>query len=105
MPNESAFVELVDHMGDDLAVVNSARVSLGKSSYEIGERETGIINRTMRDRHGSVFEHSVMTFYVRCPIFVAGSGTVGESRTSTSSRARPKARSDRSLVRCASAYS
>lgn len=34
------------------------------------ERSAGLINFLMRDRHGTLFEHSSVTFYVRPPIFV-----------------------------------
>ena len=69
--SEHAFVELVDKMGGDLAVVNSARVSYGKSSMEMTEKDERLIHRLLRDRHGTPFEQSTMTFYIRCPIFVA----------------------------------
>lgn len=61
-------VELVDSMGGDIAVVRAARVSSGSSGNE--DKDKGLINYLMRDRHGSPFEHSVMTFYVEAPIFV-----------------------------------
>lgn len=66
-----AFVNLVDVMGGDIAIVNSAIVSYGKSSFELTDRDRALIGRLLRDKHGSPFEQAVMTFYVRCPIFVA----------------------------------
>lgn len=69
--SDTAFVHLVESMGGDLAVVNSAKVSLMRSTSEVNESGERLIRRLMRDRHGSTFEHSVMTFYIRCPIFVA----------------------------------
>lgn len=66
-----SFIELVDKMGGDLAVVNSARVSFGKSSNELNDRDKALINRLLRDKHGTPFEQATMTWYVRCPIFVA----------------------------------
>lgn len=71
MSNDFAFVELVDKMGGDLSVCNAARVSFGKHSMELSEKDERLIHRLMRDKHGSVFEMAVMTFYIRCPIFVA----------------------------------
>jgi len=71
MSEKHAYVNLVDTMGGDLAVVNSARVSYGKSSVELNDRDRRLIHRLLRDRHGTPFEQSVMTFYVRCPIVVA----------------------------------
>ena len=68
-------VELVKHAASDADVVWAARVSTkGESSLADveadPERSRGLINFLMRDRHGTPFEHSAMTFYVRAPIFV-----------------------------------
>lgn len=61
-------VNLVDCMASDSAVVRAARVSSGTESD--GDRDTGLINFLMRDRHGSPFEHNAFTFYIEAPIFV-----------------------------------
>jgi thymidylate synthase (FAD) len=68
-------VELVKHAASDADVIWAARVSTkGEQSLaEIdgnAERSAGLINYLMRDRHGTPFEHSSMTFYVSAPIFV-----------------------------------
>ncbi|MDA0635669.1 FAD-dependent thymidylate synthase [Nonomuraea sp. MCN248] len=68
-------VELVKSAASDADVLWAARVSTkGESSLaEIEadpERSKGLINYLMRDRHGTPFEHSSMTFYVSAPIFV-----------------------------------
>ncbi|WP_435606524.1 FAD-dependent thymidylate synthase [Streptomyces ardesiacus] len=68
-------VQLVKHSADDAHVLWSARVSTqGEQSLDqIGadpERSKGLINYLMRDRHGSPFEATSMTFFVSAPIFV-----------------------------------
>ena len=67
-------VELVKHCAADSDVVWAARVStVGEQSFEdqrSAEQSQGLINYLMRDRHGSPFEHSSMTFLVIAPIFV-----------------------------------
>ncbi len=68
-------VELVKHSASDDDVAFAARVStLGeRAQSQIGAEDSklgGLINFLMRDRHGSPFEHSVFTFYVKAPIFV-----------------------------------
>ncbi len=69
-------VELVRASAQDSDVLFAARVStVGEQSLEgageaAGERDKGLINYLMRDRHGSPFEHNSMTFYVQAPIFV-----------------------------------
>jgi thymidylate synthase (FAD) len=68
-------VELIKSAASDADVLWAARVSTkGESSLaEIEadpQRSKGLINYLMRDRHGTPFEHSSMTFYVKAPIFV-----------------------------------
>lgn len=68
-------VELVKHSAADSDVLFAARVStLGERSIESAgadaSESAGLIRFLMRERHGSPFEHSVMTFYVEAPIFV-----------------------------------
>jgi len=68
-------VELVKHAASDADVLWAARVST-KGEQSLAEveadpgRSAGLINFMMRDRHGTPFEHSSMTFYVQAPIFV-----------------------------------
>lgn len=62
-------VELVQSMGDDSSVVKSARVSTGGGTTT-PEKDAGLINYLMRDRHGTPFEHNGFTFYIEAPIFV-----------------------------------
>ena len=68
-------VELVKHSAADTDVIWAARVSTaGEQSVDEAhkdpERSQGLINYLMRDRHGSPFEHSSMTFLIVAPIFV-----------------------------------
>ena len=68
-------VELIKSAASDADVLWAARVSTkGENSLtEVEadpERSKGLINFLMRDRHGTPFEHSSMTFYVKAPIFV-----------------------------------
>lgn len=69
--SEFGFVRLDGHMADDLSVVNSARVSYGRSSEELNEGGKLLINFLMRERHGTPFEHNAFRFHVKCPLFVA----------------------------------
>lgn len=64
-------VELIGSLGDDLTIVNAARVSVGKRSTELTAADRKLVGRLLRDRHASPFEHVVFTFHVRCPIGVA----------------------------------
>lgn len=64
-------LELVRVSGSDLDIVNAARVSYGKVSNEISERDAALINYLMAHDHTSPFEHNQLSFRVKCPIFVA----------------------------------
>ena len=63
-------VELVDHMGSDLTIVNSARVSFGKQKNEVDEKDKKLINYLVKHRHTSTFEHNVATFRFVVPLFI-----------------------------------
>lgn len=68
-------VELVKSSASDSDVVFAARVSTqGERSLDAADADAstsaGLIRYLMRERHGSPFEHSIMTFRVRAPIFV-----------------------------------
>lgn len=64
-------VKLDGVFASDLAVVNAARVSFNQESDEMTDREVGLINFLMKNRHGSPFEHGYFRFKIKCPIFVA----------------------------------
>jgi thymidylate synthase (FAD) len=69
---DHGYVRLVDHMGDDLAVVRAARTSFD-AAWRAGEDEgsdTKLIRYLMRNGHSTPFEHVTMTFEVKAPIFV-----------------------------------
>ena len=75
-------VTYVDHMGNDLSVVNAARVSFGKKSklecidmvkgkYVLNNKDAKLINYLAKYKHKSPFNHTFVTFHVKAPIFVA----------------------------------
>ena len=65
-------VELVDYMGSDLTIVNSARVSFGKQKNEIDQKDEKLIKYLVKHRHTSTFEHNVATFRFVVPLFIRG---------------------------------
>lgn len=68
---DHGLVELVDSMGDDLAIVNAAQASFDTESTEYGPKEAGILRFLMREEHGVPFESAVFKFKIRMPIFLA----------------------------------
>lgn len=63
-------VELVDSVGSDLTVVNSARVSFGKHKEELDLNDEKLIDYLIKHRHTSVLEHNFVTFRFKVPLFV-----------------------------------
>ncbi len=67
---DKGFVRLVDYMGSDQRIVQSARVSYGEGTKSF-RQDRGLINYLMRHEHTSPFEQVVLTFHAKMPIFVA----------------------------------
>jgi thymidylate synthase (FAD) len=67
---DKGFVRLVDYMGGDDRVVQSARVSYGEGTKSYRE-DAGLIDYLLRNSHTSPFEQVILTFHVKLPIFVA----------------------------------
>lgn len=63
-------VSYIDHAGSDQRICEAARVStLGLDALDTKE-SSGLINFLMRGRHGSPFEHGLMSFRITAPIFM-----------------------------------
>ena len=87
---DNNYVTLIDHMGDDLSVVNAARVSFGKrveldlSQYDdveyakcltqiplLQDRDIKLIKYLAKHNHWSPFGHASMQFHIKAPVFVS----------------------------------
>ncbi len=68
---DHGFVELVDSLGTDLTVVNSARVSFGKRKSELSEGDKKLIRYLAVHQHWSPFRHVQLQFHCKVPEFVA----------------------------------
>jgi thymidylate synthase (FAD) len=67
---DHGFVRLVDYLGSDERIVQSARVSYGGGTKTY-RQDKGLINYLLRNDHTSPFEQVNFTFHVKMPIFVA----------------------------------
>ncbi len=67
---DKGFVRLVDYLGSDQRIVQSARVSYGNGTKTVSQ-DAGLIDYLLRHQHTSPFEQVVFTFHVKMPIFVA----------------------------------
>ena len=63
-------IKLIDSMGSDIDIVNAARTSFDGSESEMNERNIGLVNFLMKNRHGTPFEMVEVKFEVKAPIFV-----------------------------------
>lgn len=82
-------VELLYNMGDDLMVVNAARVSFAKESEEFSSNDEKLVKYLAKHNHISPFFHPQIQFRIRMPIFVAREWfrhTIGFSRNEVSRR-------------------
>ena len=67
---DHGFVRVVDYMGDDTSIVQSARVSYGKGTKKIST-DAGLIKYLMRHWHSTPFEMCEIKYHVKLPIFIA----------------------------------
>ena len=67
---DHGYVRLVDVLGDDLTVVNAARVSFEKESDHLSERDTRLLRYLAEHDHTSPFRHAVLSFEVYAPLMV-----------------------------------
>ena len=63
-------VEYVEHMGSDLTVVNSARVSFGKHKEALEKQDEKLISYLIKHRHTSTLEHCTVTFRFTVHLFI-----------------------------------
>ena len=63
-------LELIDWLGDDLTVVNTARVSYGKESETFSEADGKLLTFLATHGHLSPFRHVQLQFRVKAPIFI-----------------------------------
>lgn len=82
-------IELLETFGNDLTIVNAARVSFNKESTEITNRDEKLIKYLAENNHNSPFFHPQLRFRLKMPIFVAREWfrhTIGFARNEVSRR-------------------
>ena len=82
-------VELLESFGNDLTVVNAARVSFAKEVTEFTDKDQKLINYLVNHNHISPFFHPQIRFRLKMPIFVAREWfrhTIGFARNEVSRR-------------------
>lgn len=68
---DKGYVKYDKHMGGDLDVVNSAKVSFDRSSASFEDKEARLLAFLVKDEHTSTFRHSAITLEVYAPLLTA----------------------------------
>lgn len=68
---DKGYVIVANKMGDDLAVVNAARVSYDKESSDFSDKDQKLLDFLIREGHTSPFRHAAITLEIYAPLFVA----------------------------------
>ena len=67
---DKGFIEVVDSLGNDLTVVNSARVSFGKRKKYWDKSDERLVKYLAKHKHYSPFRHLQVQFHIKAPEFV-----------------------------------
>jgi len=68
---DKGYVRYIKHMGDDLDVINSAKVSFDREAATFEEKEARLLAFLVRDGHTSTMRHSAVTVEMYAPLLVA----------------------------------
>jgi thymidylate synthase (FAD) len=67
---DKGFVQYISHMGDDLMVVNAARVSFNKKSTQLTDKDAKLISYLAKHKHWTPFAHPQITLHIKAPISI-----------------------------------
>ncbi len=67
---DKGFIEVIDKLGSDLTVVNSARVSFGKRKEKFDDSDRKLVKFLAKNKHWSPFRHMMVQFHIKAPEFV-----------------------------------
>lgn len=67
---DKGFVEVIDCLGTDLTVANSARVSFGKRKDKYDKSDERLVRYLAKHKHFSPFRHLIVQFHIKAPEFV-----------------------------------
>ncbi len=67
---DKGFISVIDKLGSDLTVVNSARVSFGKRKEVFDDKDRKLVDYLAKHKHWSPFRHLMVQFHVKAPEFV-----------------------------------
>ena len=67
---DKGFVTHIAHMGDDLMVVNAARVSFSRRTDSFNEKDAKLIEYLAKHKHWTPFGHPQITLHIKAPISI-----------------------------------
>lgn len=68
--SSSIKAEYIEHMGNDLTVVNAARVSFGKFKNKLDEGDEKLLTYLAKHKHFTPFEHCQLSVLISCPLYI-----------------------------------
>ena len=66
------WISLIRHSGEEIDIVNAARVSFGKMRAEMNDKDEHLLQFLIKEKHFAPLEHITFSFLVHCPLFVRG---------------------------------
>ena len=67
---DKGYVQLIETFGDELTIVNAARVSFGAEKKSLSEGDIKLMRYLYREKHMSPFRHLMFRFKIKAPEFV-----------------------------------
>lgn len=64
------YIKLLEVFGDELTIVNAARASFGVSKSELDEKDIGLLNYLVKNKHTSPLRHCLIRLEIKAPEFV-----------------------------------
>ena len=72
LDNNQGWIAMLRHSGEEIDIVNAARVSFGKFKTEFNDKDKVLLDFLISEEHFAPLEHETMTFLIHCPLFVRG---------------------------------
>ena len=72
LDNNQGWIALLRHSGEEIDIVNAARVSFGKLKKEFDDKDRVLLKFLIDEEHFAPLEHETMTFLIHCPLYVRG---------------------------------
>lgn len=72
LDNNEGWISLIRRSGEEIDIVNAARVSFGKLKTKFDDKDKVLLDFLIQEEHFAPFEHITFSFLVHCPLYVRG---------------------------------